>query len=361
MLIVLALLLFVGSAAAAQDAFTYWRTPGGLPYELEDRRVQEWTEEERLSALAWFDNVPAHIAEQAAEAMREPGTFYILSDGERFDRMLFREGGQVRVAHNIVVAFEGDYDRRAQYWEIVDADGTTYKFVEPYICGNLSVIVIPPPSPQPAPPSECFRVYFDFNRRQESQPTLLTDRPRQMTFVRPWLSDTQSMLYPETSFALVIAHIDVSDAERDDLREDDCWGYYDATGFHKDIAYVCRMLCARGSYPSSGLRLALRRERGIELPDEEPEWVFIFALAQGEGYLSIPLEYAERFQLYCVGVERHRVSTPRYQHNTSSFNWDTVSVDEVTRSLAGRRLESGDAVLKDEAGEIRYLYGEHQF
>lgn len=284
--------------------------------------------------------------EAVMQATATRGQMRDLVDGECFDKQAFQSG---RVVNNLCVAFgRQQVERRAMRWEVRLTDGTVIEVTLPFVCQNLS-ITIRRPRPPPPPPA-CVRIYFNYSANQGVR----TSRSE------VGQSLDQSFLQPEAEYAFVLAHIDVTEQERTELVADECFGYGDQTGFHRQIL-DCVEFCVGGSYPDPGMISALASERGLRLPTTQPRGSFRFPLAGRQGYISLPRRFAARYQLYCVESVRYSISLTQYRGWTSNFQFDIVTAEEVTASIRRNARYQGDYVLSDEQRVVRELNGELRF
>lgn len=356
----LLLLTVQGTVAAERNE---WRHPGLSPFSstpLEDVDENGRREELRLLGL------PEHLIKKAVTATAVPGEMYQLADDDCFDNQLFRVKGVAKMAHNVCVAFDGNQDRQAERWVILDDDGTVYEITDPRVCKNRSLKKkeAPPPrapAPPPPPPAPCFRINFEYPRNRNSQAPVNYETAANLESRGFWYgSEAQAMLHPDTLYAFVLVHIDVTEEERAELISDHCFGYGDETGFHSETSY-CVGTCVSGEYPSPRILAALRRQKGITLPAREPSGTFRFGLANGRGYLSLPLTYAARFGLYCVETQgRYAVSLTGFRLRRATFYFDAVTPEEIQPSLM-RPQGASDLELLSQDSTTRYLSGDGSF
>lgn len=358
LLAVIALSSLWGTAMAAER--NLWRNPGAQRYAT--THLVAMGDDERRAAFVQL-KLPEHLVLAAVAATSRAGEQRPLVDDECFDRQLFRVRGKVAASENVCVAFaRPDYDRSAERWRITDTDGTVYEITDPYVCDNISIRKMPPlPSVAVAPPAgpRCFRVNLDYRVRPSALRPVEYATPEQLGPIEAWVNPGQSVLYPDTSFAFVLVHLDLSEVERVALLRHECFGYGDETGFHRQIA-ECLRFCARGSYPSQRAIEEIAQKRGIRLPSEEPKTAFAIPLAGGQGYLSLPIEFADRYGLYCVGVQRYRVRLESAPRSRSQFAWDVVLGNDGARSLQAAK-PGEDAMLLDSSGAPRMLSGSEEF
>src|SRR3989344_1597692 len=348
------LLLFAATTVAAAET-NYWRNPGAHPFST--LRASEMSADIRREAFRTL-GIPERLVEQAVTKTAVSGEACLLADGDRFGRQLFRVANVIRFVNNIVVAFtDPSASRSAECWSITDTDGTTYEIVDPYVCHNLSLRIIPPAPPPP--PDSCFRININYGRNQGARVNYET--ARELQFRGLWYtSDAQVMLHPDLRYAFVLVHLDLTEAELADLTSDVCFGYGDETGFHSETTY-CVGVCPSGSYPNAAIVDAMRREKGVLLPDREPPGTFRLPLANCTGYLSLPVRYADRYGLYCVETERYRFTLRGFARYRSEFHLDTVTAEEGRSSLTRRKAEGDADLLNNHDGSVRILYGEHSF
>jgi len=350
----LAFLLLCAATTAAAAERNYWSNPGRFPLHRPTDVVTEQMLREELTMLG----LPASLLDRAVEAMKMPGVVEPLREGECFDRMLFKVDGEVRSIDNICVRFgTAGFDRYAERWRITADDGTVYEITDPRVCKNKSLKVTPPAPPPP--PDPCFRININYTRNQGARVTYGTARELQSRNLW-YTSEAQAMLHPDLRYAFVLVHLDLTEAELADLTSDVCFGYGDETGFHSETTY-CVGVCPSGSYPNAAIVDAMRREKGVLLPDREPPGTFRFPLANGTGYLSLPVRYADRYGLYCVETERYRFTLRGFARYRSEFHLDTVTAEEGRSSLTRRKAEGDAELLNNQDGSVRILYGEHSF
>jgi hypothetical protein len=345
----------MASATAAE--INMWRNPGARPYAA--KALAEMSEVERREAFTLL-KVPAHLVEQMVKDTGKHGEAFELVDGQSFDSQLFRVNGVPKVVHNLVVAFERtEYDRHAERWSWTDRDGRKYEITDPFICHNISFRVVAAPPP-PKIESPCAFVSLDYRTRGAGQSPIVYDTPDRVTLLQAWANEAQGILYPDSPFAFVLVHLDLTAEELQELKQDECFGYGDDTGFHTEVAR-CLKFCADGVYPPKAVRDELARTRGIRLPQVEPGSAFMLPLAGGVGYLRLPKRFAARFGLYCVGVAEYPLSVFPFWGAHSSFAWDIVERSEWEESLQAQAGSTEDAALLTARGDERVLRGVSEF
>jgi len=348
----LAALLTMTSVAHAADVRNEWRNPGHHPLASDRPTVMNDTARRAEFTRA---GLQGEALEKVMDATSRPGTMRNLVDGECFGAQLYQNN---HVVHNLCVAFGSrQVDRTAERWRVLLSDGTVIEITLPYICHNISVTVIPPPPPRPPPPrTPCFHIPMNYQHTAGvvgETAASLQARGRWST------SDDQAYMNPDTRFAYVVVHMDLTDAETADLEHDVCFGYQDETGFHREVDY-CLDFCAAGRYPSPGIIDALAEERGIRMPRTEPRGTFRIPLADAMGQLSIPVRYAGRFTIVCVEVVPYHLHLGRYYRWQSNAAFDLITPEQGARSVeygTANRHANDDLVLLGDDHSVRYLTG----
>jgi len=326
-----------------------WRVPGHCPYAPSREAALDET---RLRIGLRNLGLTGRDIDTAVAATRTNGEMRDLVDGERFDAQLYCGA---RVIRNVEVAFSPGQNRTAERWRITLADGSQIEITRPDACNNVSVVFIRRPRPKPP----CYRIPMKYTRN--AQVTYRTASVLQAA--GRWnTSEEQAFMYPNAPYAFVSVHIDVTDAEMADMIADECFGYGDMTGFHRQVDY-CGEFCIEGSYPNPGIlnALATRRTYPVTLPAREPDGSFRIPLANGEGYLSLPLRYAARFVLPCVEVVPYHLTLEQFTAWRSVSHFDVVTAEQGRFSLTVNHREEGDIVLVNRQRAVRRLYGEMQF
>jgi hypothetical protein len=342
------LMVALATPALAENVNT-WRVPGHCPY-APSREVA--LDEARLRIGFRKAGLTGRDIDTAVAATRTKGEMRDLVDGERFDAQLYC--GQ-RVIRNVEVAFRSGQNRTAERWRATLADGRQIEITRPDACNNISIVFIRRPRPKPP----CYRIPMKYS--SNAQVTYRTASALQAA--GRWnTSEEQAFMYPNAPYAFVSVHIDVTDAEMVDMIADKCFGYGDMTGFHREVDY-CAEFCIQGSYPNPGIlnALATRRAHPVALPAREPDGSFRIPLANGEGYLSLPLRYADRFVLPCIEVVPYHLTLESFTAWRSVSHFDVVTAEQGRFSLVTNHREEGDIVLVDRQRAVRRLYGELQF
>ena len=347
----LVLLLLSATGALATET-NYWRHPGTHP-------LSHSPDGRDAAALSCAYKLPAPSKVMAAfkqKLAQGQGEIVTIKNGTRFSVMTY-EGCKMWANVEARWDMSSSHDQRMEVITIVAKDGSIWKFGRPFICNNWSLLeVIRPPK------SNCYRIYFDDTKNADA--VFKTASELTEGDVAKWPSAAQAYLYPETRFTYHFAHLDVTDDEMRTLLKSDCFGVGDATGFHHIGGKDCFFgFCQSGQYPSVRVLRAYREVTGVSLPEEEPQNSFWFVLANGKGYLSIPIAYADRFLLNCVAVKQYqfgdKIPLSGLDTYRSEFAFDTVTHEEGAHSLkVGKRI-GGDVVLIEKSKRTRYLFGEH--
>ncbi|MDB5189400.1 MAG: hypothetical protein JWL82_357 [Parcubacteria group bacterium] len=338
--------------ARGSSVINIWHKPAIHPFGTTYMEVTK--EEVRLHVFKDCFGLTGEALEKAMSATAVPGVSRPLVDGEIFQKQMYgpdprNKTERCKVVPNIKVEFGNHgYNREAERYVIHLSNGWTMELTHPFGCHNWSLTMIPPVPPAPKTP--CYRVYTRYSANHH----VVTHAARAEQ------SPDQSFLQPEAQYAFVLVHIDVTEDERAELVADQCFGVGDDTGFHHE-RLQCVELCANGAYPPPAMIDALAREKGIRLPRDMPSGAFSVPCKDGECYISVPMKYAARYQLWCVEVEKYYVTLSQFKGWTSGMMFDQVQREEVEASIRLKSLVDGDYVLTDEHRVVRELKGESHY
>ena len=360
--IVASVLLLLGGGAAeltsAHAAETNtWRVPGTHPLSPMETLGRDKFSLDCAAKLSAPKGAYARFAAKIASGYVGPTKQ--LTDGMLFIDMTY---GGCHIWPNVQVEFGPNAPpdwRNAEVVSVLADDGSTVTYYRPFKCNNWAILSIVPPRK-----TACYVIPFNHTHTQGVIKETADEFEAKTK--GNWPSAAQAYLNQDLAYTFVLFHIDATDAELADLKQDqECFGIRDATGFHQGVIPYCLQFCVGGHYPNAVFIRQYNALTSERLPEHEPNGSFQFACPEGKCELVLPLRYAARDILPCVAVERYHVSLAgRYRRDLGEFRFDFVTAAEGAHSLELGKKFSGDIYLRylnDDFGHVRTLTGASSF